>query len=210
MYVKAKQNDEYYILAKSTLKMLEKKKEVSEDSRIHENDTTTSYEIIEEFLGRDLVGKKFVPHYDYYPIAEGEKAFEIIPGDFVTAEEGTGVVTIAAYGEEDLKVMNEYNVHIELHVDEEGTIKSDVPMFGGMYYLKANKAVNADLASRGLIYHDEDLPHNVPLCWRCHTRLYYAPQNAWYVNVQILKDQLKKTNKDIKKILAGKIYFCIK
>jgi isoleucyl-tRNA synthetase len=179
-YVKVKQGNETYILAESTIKMLQ-----------------GAYEVLEKVQGSDLVGITFIPHYDYYPIAPGETAFEIIPGDFVTADEGTGVVTIAAYGEEDLKVMNEFNVHIELHVDEEGTIKSDVPKFGGMYYLKANKAVNADLAERGLIYRDEDLPHNVPLCWRCHTRLYYAPLNAWYVNVQILKDQLKETNKDI-------------
>ena len=168
---------EMYILAKSVLKILDE-----------------PYEIVEEFKGKDLVGKKFIPHYDYYKIAEGKKAFEVIPGDFVTADEGTGVVTIAAYGEEDLKVMLELGIHIEMHVDEEGTIKPEVPTFGGMYYLKANKAVNEDLANRGLIYKDEVVPHNVPLCWRCHTRLYYAPQDAWYVNVQKLKPLLKITN----------------
>ncbi len=172
--------DEYYILAKPTLGILKEK-----------------YKVIEEFSGKELVGKKFVPHYDYYQIEKGEKAFEIVPGDFVTADEGTGVVTIAAYGEEDLKVMQEQNIHIEMHLDEEGMIRPDVPLFGGMYYLKANKAVNEDLNSRGLIYKDEEKPHNVPLCWRCHTRLYYAPQNAWYVDVQKLKPLLKKTNDKI-------------
>ncbi|MBI2443464.1 MAG: isoleucine--tRNA ligase [Candidatus Levybacteria bacterium] len=181
-YVKVKQRDEYYILAKSTLKILHKE---------------PKYEVIEEFKGEKLVGKKFIPHYDYYPIEPGEKAFIVIPEDFVTAEEGTGVVTIAAYGEEDLKAMLGHKVHIEMHLDEEGTIKPDVPLFGGMYYLKANKAVNEDLEKRGLIYKDEELPHNVPLCWRCHTRLYYAPQNAWYVDVQTLKPLLKKTNEQI-------------
>ncbi len=179
-YVKVKQSDDYYILAKSTLKTLVGK-----------------YEIVEEMKGKDLVGMKFVPHYDYYKIKPGEKAFEIIAGDFVTADEGTGVVTIAAYGEEDLVVMLRDNVHIEMHVDEDGMIKEDVPKFGGMYYLKANKAVNEDLASRGLIYKDEELPHNVPLCWRCHTRLYYAPIDAWYVNVQNMKELLKKTNEKV-------------
>ncbi len=182
MYVKVKQADEYYILAKSAIKMLKKE---------------PKYEIIEEFPGEKLVGKKFIPHYDYYPIGEGEKAFEVIAGDFVTAEEGTGVVTIAAYGEEDLKVMQEQNVHIELHLDEEGIVKENVPLFGGMYYLDANKAVNEDLAKRGLIYKDEQIIHNVPLCWRCHTRLYYAPINAWYVNVQNLKELMKQTNERI-------------
>jgi isoleucyl-tRNA synthetase len=180
-YVKVKQGNEQYILAESTLKML----------------TETPYEVVEKIPGKDLIGKKFVPHYDYYPIEPGEKAFEVVGGDFVTADEGTGVVTIAAYGEEDLKVMQEQNIHIELHVDEVGVIKPDVPKFGGTYYLKANKAVNDDLSERGLIYKDEELPHNVPLCWRCHTRLYYAPQNAWYVNVQNLKPLLKKTNEQV-------------
>lgn len=180
-YVKVKQNDEIYILAKTTLKIL------------GEN----PYQIVETVKGNELIGKKFIPHYDYYAIADGEKAFEIIGGDFVTAEEGTGVVTIAAYGEEDLKVMNEQNVHIEMHLDEEGTIKSEVPLFGGMYYLKANKAVNEDLQNRGLIYKDEEYSHKVPLCWRCHTRLYYAPMNAWFVNIADLKDKLKATNEKV-------------
>jgi len=179
-YVKVKQNDEYYILAKPTLSILD-----------------GAYEVVDKMPGKDLVGMKFVPHYDYYEIKSGEKAFEVIAGDFVTADEGTGVVTIAAYGEEDLAVMRRDNVHIEMHVDEDGMIKEDVPKFGGMYYLKANKAVNEDLASRGLIYKDEIVAHNIPLCWRCHTRLYYAPINAWYVNVQNMKELLKKTNENV-------------
>ncbi len=180
-YVKVKQGNENYILAKSALKIV----------------GDVPHKVVEEIQGKDLVGKKFEPHYDYYKIKDGEKAFEIIGGDFVTAEEGTGVVTIAAYGEEDLKVMNEQNIHIETHLDEEGNVLENVPKFGGMYYLKANKAVNEDLASRNLIYKDEQITHSVPLCWRCATRLYYAPIDAWYVNVQVLKDKMKKTNEEV-------------
>lgn len=182
VYVKVQQGEEKYILAKSTIKVLDGKED---------------YTLLDEMTGADLVGLKFVPHYDYYPINEGEKAFEVISGDFVTAEEGTGVVTIAAYGEEDLTVMQRDNVHIELHVDDEGMIKPDVPKFGGMYYLKANKAVNQDLSDRGLIYDDKEVLHKVPLCWRCHTRLYYAPINAWYVNIQKLKPLLLQTNEEV-------------
>ncbi len=189
-YVKVKQNNENYILAKSALKILEKR----DSSSSPQNDNLHKYTVLEEFKGSSLVGVKFEPHYNYYPIAPGEKAFEIVAGDFVTAEEGTGVVTIAAYGEEDLKLMKEQNIHIEMHLDEEGNVKPEVPLFGGMYYLKANKYVNEDLGKRGLIYKDEDIPHNMPLCWRCHTRLYYAPIDAWYVNVQKLKPLMKKTN----------------
>ena len=183
-YVKVEQGGEKYILAKTTIKTL---------------GDEGSYTILDEFKGAALVGKKYIPHYDYYKdkIQEGKKAFIVIPGDFVTADEGTGVVTIAVYGEEDLKAMQEHNIHMQMHVDDEGTILPEVPKFGGMYYLKANKEVNLDLASRGLIYKDEETPHKVPLCWRCHTRLYYNPQNAWYVNIQILKEKLKKTNEGV-------------
>jgi isoleucyl-tRNA synthetase len=179
-YIKVKQGNDFYILAESTIKMLQ-----------------GNYEVSEKIKGKDLIGKKFVPHYDYYAIGKGKKAFEIIGGDFVTAEEGTGVVTIAAYGEEDLKAMQENNIHVETHLDEEGTIMPEVPLFGGMYYLKANKAVNADLEKRGLIYHDQETMHTIPLCWRCHTRLYYAPIDAWYVNVQQLKEKMKKSNEKV-------------
>jgi len=179
-YVKVKQNDEYYILAKSTIKML-----------------TGDYEIVDEFKGSELIGKPFIPHYDYYHISENEKAFIIIGGEFVTSDEGTGVVTIAAYGEDDLKVMQKENIHIETHLDEEGIIKDEVPQFGGMYYLKANKAVNEDLANRNLIYKDDSYIHKVPLCWRCGTRLYYAPITAWFVSIQDLKEKMKKNNEPV-------------
>src|SRR5476651_535260 len=170
IYVKVKQGNEFYILAKTTLKMLKEE----------------PYEIVEEFKGTKLAGVKFEPHYDYYKdnIKKDEKAFEVIVDEFVTAEEGTGVVTIAAYGEEDLKVMNEQNIHIEMHVDDEGVVKENVPLFGGMYYLKANKAVNEDLANRGLLYREDNYTHSVAHCWRCGTRLFYNPQNAWFVNIQ--------------------------
>ncbi|MBI4091753.1 MAG: isoleucine--tRNA ligase [Candidatus Levybacteria bacterium] len=179
-YIKIRQGDEVYILAKAAIKILK-----------------GTYKILDEFKGKNLLGRKFEPHYDYYKIEPGEKAFEIIGGDFVTADEGTGVVTIAVYGEEDLVAMKEQNIHIEIHLDEEGNIKPDVPKFGGMYYLKANKAVNEDLSSRGLIYREETLTHNIPVCWRCETRLYYAPLNAWFVDIQKLKPLMKKNNEKV-------------
>ncbi|HSX49056.1 MAG TPA: isoleucine--tRNA ligase [Candidatus Saccharimonadales bacterium] len=180
-YVKVKEGDEFYILAATTLKILKGKK----------------HEIVDKFLGSKLVGMKFVPHYDFYKIDDGKKAFEIIPGDFVTAEEGTGIVTIAAYGEEDLEAMNKHNIQVVQHVDDEGMVTKDSPIGGGMYYLKVNKLVNEDLEKRGLMYREDMHTHTIPTCWRCHTRLFYKPQDAWYVDVQALKPQMKKTNKDI-------------
>lgn len=180
-YVKVKQGDEYYILAKTTLQVLDNK----------------PYEIVDKFSGEKLVGLKFEPHYDYYKIDPDKKAFIVVGDAFVAADEGTGIVTIAPYGEEDLKVMTEQGIHIEMHVDDEGIIKEYVPQFGGMFYLKASKAVNEDLESRGLIYRKDHYTHSVAHCWRCATQLFYNPQNAWYVNIQDLKLLLKKTNEKI-------------
>lgn len=181
-YVKVKQGKELYILAEDTLKIL---------------NSDLPYEVIEKFKGDKLVGRKFEPHYDYYSIDEGKNAFVVIAGDFVTSNEGTGIVTLAVYGEEDLTVMQKNNIHLEFLVDDEGMISENVPNFGGMFYLDANDAVNSDLAKRGLIYRDEKLAHNVAHCWRCATRLFYNPQNAWYVDVQKIKEILKKTNEDV-------------
>ncbi len=182
-YVKVNQDGENYILSETALGALGDKE----------------YKIIEEFSGTDLIGKKFAPHFDFYKdnIKDGEKAFVVIGSDFVTADEGTGIVTIAAYGEEDLDLMKKENIHIVLHVDDEGVIKDHVPDFGGMNYLNANEAVNKNLFDRKLVYKDENYTHTVPTCWRCHTRLYYSPQDAWYVDVQKLKPLLKKTNESI-------------
>ncbi len=180
-YVKVLQEGEKYILAKGTLKMLDDK----------------PYKILEEFKGKELIGKKFIPHYDFYKVDSGKRAFIVVGGGFVTADEGTGIVTLAVYGEEDLNVIQKENIQLVMHVDDEGIIKSSVPKFAGMYYLKANKAVNQDLRERGLLYREDEYIHSVAHCWRCGTQLFYSPQDAWYVNIQILKEELKKTNEKV-------------
>src|SRR5258708_4551572 len=181
-YVKVKQGDEYYILAKSTLKIIKE---------------MPKYKIVEEFKGKELVGKKFEPHYDFYSIDPVKIAFVVIPGEFVTADEGTGIVTIAAYGEDDLAAMQKNNIQIVMHVNDEGMVTKDSPIGAGLYYLDVNKLVNDDLEERGLMYKEEMHTHTIPTCWRCHTRLFYKPQDAWYVDVQSLKPQMKKTNEEV-------------
>ena len=181
-YVKVQQGDEKYILAKDTLKMLKDKPE---------------YQILEEFKGDKLVGTEFIPHYDFYKIDEGKKAFIVLGGDFVTSDEGTGIVTLAAYGEEDLEVMQHEGIQIVRHVDDEGHLLENVPNWGGVYYLKVNKLVNEDLEKRGLMYREDPHTHSVAHCWRCGTRLFYNPQNAWFVNVADLKEKMLEQNEKV-------------
>lgn len=179
-YVEVKVGEENYILAESTLEILK-----------------SEYAVVKKMKGSELAGTEFEPHFNYYEIEEGKKAFIVVADSFVTADEGTGIVTLAPYGEDDLRVMKAQNIHIEMHLDDEGHMLKAVPDYGGMYYLKANKRINEDLSMKGLIYRDEPYTHSMPHCWRCGTLLYYAPQDAWYVDIQALKPQLYKNNENI-------------
>ncbi len=187
-YVEVTYEGENYILAESTLKRVF-------DSKVGKSDKR--YKVIRKLKGLDLIGLEYVPHYDFFEKEGGKKSFVVIGGDFVTAEEGTGVVTIAPYGEDDLKAMEKDNIQIVLHVDEEGKFTHNVPNWGGMYYEKTNPFINKDLEERGLLFDEKTITHSVATCWRCHTRLIYAPQDAWYVDIQKLKPKLYKNNEDV-------------
>jgi len=182
IYSKVMYDGDYYILAKSTLE------------RVF---TNKKYELVEEFKGKELINVSYIPHYDFFEKEKNKKCFIIIGGVFVTAEEGTGVVTIAPYGEEDLIVMNKENIQIVLHVDDEGKFTSNVPNWAGIFYSKTNTLINEDLNKRGLLFDEQPITHSVATCWRCHERLIYAPQNAWYVDIQGLKPKLKEINKKV-------------
>ncbi len=177
-----KQNGEYLVLAKTTMGMLKKDE---------------PFELVEEIIGSELVGMHFVPHFDFWDIPKDKKAYILVSGDFVTTDEGTGVVTLAVYGEEDFKVMKTENIAMIEHVDDEGKLTIERAPWQGMYYLDANKVVDDDLDSRGLLYEHRKHTHTVPTCWRCQTRLIFAPQHAWFIKVSQLKDKLLDSNENI-------------
>lgn len=180
-YVKIKQGDDYFILAKNTLSML----------------TDEPYVIIESYNGKDLEKFTFELHYDFYPRKKGERAGVVIADEYVTEAEGTGIVTLAVYGEDDYRVMLKHHVQLVEHVDSEGKLKPEVIPWQGMFMLKVNPLVNEDLARRGRIYHTEERVHSVPVCYRCETRLYHAPVPAWFINIQKIKPQLIAANAHI-------------
>ena len=182
-YVKVKQGTETLILAEKTLGMLK----------------DIPYKVAAKFKGSELVGKKFVPHFDYYKnkVEDGKKIFEVVPAAYVSGEDGTGIVTLAVYGEEDLDIMKKENVHMEMHVKDNGMLKGEVPKFGGLFYTDVNDLVEEDLEKRNLIYDKSKVSHSIPHCWRCGTRLFHNPQVAWYIDIQKLKPTLEKNNKKI-------------
>jgi len=186
-YIKVKQTHEakteYYYLAESRLEIL----------------SDEPYEVVETLSGRELANQvTFSPHYDFYPNRTKDELFGVvIADDFVTAEDGTGVVTLAAYGEDDYRVMKEHQIQIIEHVDDEGKMKPEVGPWAGMFILKANPLINQDLTDRGLVYREFPHTHNVATCYRCGTRLYYAPLPAWFIDVQALKRELAAQNEHI-------------
>lgn len=179
-YLKVKQHDQHYYLAENRTNMLD-----------------GSYEVEQEFQGKELEKLTFTQLYDFYPNREGKKAGIIVADDFVTSEEGTGVVTLAIYGEDDYRVMQKHNIQLIEHVDEAGKFKPEVTPWAGMYILKANPLIDEAVKKRGLIYSQKTITHSVPTCYRCNTRLYYAPLPAWFIDINTLKPQLAQLNEQI-------------
>lgn len=181
-YVKVKQGSEFYILAETTLTMLKPE----------------HYDVVGRFTGTDLQSLRFEPHFDFYPDRRGhEKIGVVIADSFVTAEEGTGIVTLAVYGEDDYRVMKEHGVQLVEHVDDEGRLKPEVEPWAGLNILEANSLIDAELEKRGLVYKNEPHTHSVPTCYRCGTRLYYAPLPAWFINIAELRTELIAQNEHI-------------
>ena len=182
-YSKVKQGNEFYILATSRLK---------------ETLVDKPYEVVKTFTGEELTKLEFELHFDFYPDRkEEEKAGVIVADEFVTDEEGTGVVTLAIYGEDDYRVMKREKIQLIEHIDEEGKMKPEVKPWAGMYILKANPLINKDLEKRNLIYKNEQITHNVATCYRCSTRLYYAPVPAWFIDITKIKKNLIEQNEKI-------------
>ncbi len=181
-YVKVAQQGEFYILAETTLKML----------------TDVPYEIVEKYTGAQLADWTFTPHYDFYPERTAdERVGVVIADEFVSAEDGTGIVTLAVYGEDDYRVMQRDHVQLVEHVDAEGKLKPEVKPWAGLSILESNPLVNADLKERGLLYSEAPHTHAVPTCYRCSTRLYFAPLPAWFINVAKLKAELLAQNEQV-------------
>ncbi|MEI7652986.1 MAG: isoleucine--tRNA ligase [bacterium] len=189
VYVCVEHDGERFILAQSTLEAVFKQKGVD----------LSTLNVVWEKQGSELLGMTYEGHFDFYKRVEGKRQHVIVADTFVTATEGTGIVTIAPYGEEDLKVMTRDSIQIVRNVDDEGKLTPDNPNgWAGVYYLKVNKLVNQDLTDRGLMFHEEPgHSHSVAHCWRCHERLFFNPQEAWYVNIQNLKTVMKETNESV-------------
>ena len=179
-YVKIRVEDEFLILIKSKLDI------------INEN-----YEIIKEFKGEDLLNKLYKPLYQISAETEKVGHFIIDGGENVLSDEGTGIVHMAIYGEFDYEMINKYDMPIIQHIDEHGKLADGPEDWKGLWFKDVDKEVLDDLNSRNLSYNTEDYQHSYPFCYRCDTPLMYNALDAWFINIQRIKPTLLKTNERI-------------
>lgn len=146
------------------------------------------YEIVKEVKGKELEGKEYEPLFDYYKNQKG--AFRIFLGDFVTSEEGTGIVHTAPYGEDDFEIFKKYKVDIVQNVDEKGRFTKEVKDFAGEYIHDVNEKVIDFLRKKGKIILVKKVEHEYPFCYRCDTKLIYMPLPAWFIDIQKVKKKI--------------------
>ena len=144
--------------------------------------------------GRDLVGARYEA---LYPNVEG--AHRVVDADFVSLDDGTGVVHMApAFGAEDLEVGRREGWPVFKPIDGEGRFTDDAPAFvRGRFFKEADPAIIEDLKGRGLLVRDGTIEHTYPLCWRCDTPLLYFARSSWYIRTTAVKDRLLQVNEEV-------------
>ncbi|QPK82205.1 isoleucine--tRNA ligase [Schaalia sp. ZJ405] len=174
--------------------------------------------VVGRFKGTELVGRRYHPIFGYFDDAEhraegaapGPNGWTIISGDYVTTEDGTGLVHIApAFGEDDMFVCQEAGINPVLPVDDGGCFTSEVPDYEGLQVFDANKPIIVDLRDgtgpmgrradnvRAVLVQQKSYVHSYPHCWRCRKPLIYKAVSSWFVKVTAIRDRMVELNQEI-------------
>ncbi len=152
--------------------------------------------VLETFKGKKLKGTKYKPLFTFLP--PEKPAHFVVLADFVTTEDGTGLVHIApAFGADDMKVGMEFDLPIIMTVAPDGTFIPEVTPWRGVFVKDADESIQTDLRNRGLLFRAESYTHTYPFCWRCKTPLLYYAREAWYIRTSQFKDKLVQLNQTI-------------
>ncbi|MGH3660815.1 MAG: isoleucine--tRNA ligase, partial [Micromonosporaceae bacterium] len=149
--------------------------------------------------GSELVGKRYRPMFDFLvDQVEGTPAYSVLAGDFVSTEDGTGVVHMApAFGEDDQNACNAAGIPTVVTVDDHTKFTGLVPPYQGMQVFEANKPIVRELKDRGVVLRHDSYVHSYPHCWRCDTPLVYKAVSSWFVAVTKFKDRMVELNQRI-------------
>jgi isoleucyl-tRNA synthetase len=178
-YVTVETNGERLILAEARLGVLD-----------------AEYTVLERRHGNDLVGMEYERLFSYHPVEA--KAFYVVAGDFVTTEDGTGIVHMApAYGEDDARVGREMGLPTIHPVSRSGTFGPEVTDFAGMFVKDADAEIIRVLKERRILYRKETITHSYPHCWRCSTPLLYYARDSWYIETTKYAARMLELNRQI-------------
>ena len=148
--------------------------------------------------GKELVGKTYVPLFDFFKDKASQGAFRVIAVDFVEEGEGLSIIHIApAFGEDDYWACKNNNVPLVCPVDEKGRFTNEVKIFEGQHVFDTNSEVVRYLKEKNLFVSDGSLVHNYPHCWRCGKPLIYKAMDAWYFSIDKIKQKLIEKNQEV-------------
>lgn len=185
-YVVMEENGEKYLLAQALLGRYKKQLE-------HATQVGT-------IKGKDLVGMSYEPMFPYFKQLKEKGAFKVLSGEFVSTEDGTGVVHIApGFGQDDFDACRAYdeNFPVVCPVDEAGKFTAEVPDYQGKQVFEVNEPVMQWLKENGLLVKKEQYTHSYPFCWRTDTPLIYKAMSSWFVKVTDFRDEMVKNNQQI-------------
>jgi isoleucyl-tRNA synthetase len=154
------------------------------------------YQPLRTVKGAELVGRSYTPLFDF--LADTPNAFRVLGGDFVSTEDGTGLVHLApAFGEDDQRLCLANDIPTVVTVDDHAEFTGLVPPYQGMQVFEANKPIVRELKDRGVVVRHESYTHSYPHCWRCDTPLVYKAVSSWFVAVSQFKDRMVELNQQI-------------
>jgi isoleucyl-tRNA synthetase len=180
-YIKIRSKGEELILAEQRAAILLKGQE---------------YEVLDRFTGKELEHKEYEPLFPY--ASPDKKAFYVVIADFVTMEDGTGIVHIApAFGEDDYNVGRAYDLPVVQLVKLDGTFPEEVTLWRGQFVKDADPSIIQSLEERGLLAGTKKHSHEYPFCWRCDSPLLYYAMESWFIAMSKVQESLVKNNNQI-------------
>jgi isoleucyl-tRNA synthetase len=154
------------------------------------------FEVVEKIPGTDLDGLHYEPPFAFLK-PEG-RSHVVVTADFVTAEDGTGLVhTAPAFGEDDYNLARRKDLAFVNPVRDDGTFSDEVPPYRGKFVIDANEAIIQDLKARGILFASGTMTHTYPFCWRCDAPLIYYAHPSWFVKTTAFKDEMIRVNEAV-------------
>ena len=157
-----------------------------------------NYEVVSKKTGKEYEYTEYEPLFNFVVDKIKEKAYYVTNADYVTMEDGTGIVHIApVFGEDDHQVGDRYGLPSIKLVDTAGKLTEECDFLAGIFVKDADKLIIKDLKERGLLFKTMEFTHSYPFCWRCDTPLLYYPRESWFIRMTAIRDRLLASNASI-------------